>query len=153
MYIPDPNFFQPESWIPDPKVKKAPDPGSATLHSKHKSKSRSGISFTPRNAGTLEGSLEEGCRRSRLSRPMSSSFVVLRRCCCCCPTSPVCPTVREEHVTLHPLLRIRDPDFFPSRTRIFSIPDPGPASKNLSTSILTQKRVSKLSEIRYDPGC
>jgi hypothetical protein len=38
---------------------------------------------------------------------------------------------------------IRDPKF--------SIPDPGSALKNLS--ILTQKIVSTLSEIRYDPGC
>ncbi len=43
--------------------------------------------------------------------------------------------------------RVADPgsDFFPSRIRIFPIPDPGSASKNLST--LTQKIVSKLSEI------
>jgi hypothetical protein len=42
---------------------------------------------------------------------------------------------------------VADPgfEFFPSRIRIFSIPDPGSASKNLS--ILTQKMVSKLSEI------
>jgi hypothetical protein len=43
---------------------------------------------------------------------------------------------------------IPDPrsEFFPSRIRIFPIPDPGSATKNLS--ILTQEIVSKLSEIR-----
>jgi hypothetical protein len=47
--------------------------------------------------------------------------------------------------------RIRDvypgSKFFPSWIRIFSIPGPGSASKNLSTGIFTQKIVSKLSEI------
>jgi hypothetical protein len=50
------------------------------------------------------------------------------------------------------LSRIPDPnfyhpgsEFFPSRIRIFFITDPGSASKDLS--ILTQKIVSKLSEI------
>ncbi len=44
------------------------------------------------------------------------------------------------------VLRIRDvhPGF---RIRNFSILDPGSASKNLSTDVLTQKMVSKLSEI------
>ncbi len=47
---------------------------------------------------------------------------------------------------LNTVLRIPDPesDFFPSRIRIFSIPDPGSASKNLK-----QKQMfSKLYEIR-----
>jgi hypothetical protein len=45
---------------------------------------------------------------------------------------------------------ISDPDFFPSRIPIFSIPDTGSASKNLS--ILTQKNCF-LSSRKYDPGC
>ncbi len=50
---------------------------------------------------------------------------------------------------------IPDPgsDFFPSRIRTVSIPDPGSASKNLS--ILTPKKPKKwfLSSRKYDPGC
>jgi hypothetical protein len=46
-----------------------------------------------------------------------------------------------------PVLRIRDV-YLESRVRIFSIPDPGSASKNLS--ILIQKI---LSSRKYDPGC
>ncbi len=38
-------------------------------------------------------------------------------------------------------------EFFPSRIRLCSIPDPGSASENLSIS--TPKMVSKLSEIRF----
>jgi hypothetical protein len=46
---------------------------------------------------------------------------------------------------------VADPGrLFGSRIRIFSIPDPGSASKNLS--ILTQKIVF-LSSRKYDPGC
>jgi hypothetical protein len=53
--------------------------------------------------------------------------------------------------------RIRDvypgSDFFPSRIRTVSIPDPGSSSKNLS--ILTPKKAKKwfLSSKKYDPGC
>jgi hypothetical protein len=43
---------------------------------------------------------------------------------------------------------IPDLNFFPSRIRIFSFPDPRSASKNFS--ILTQKMVSKLSDIRSE---
>ena len=55
------------------------------------------------------------------------------------------------------MLRIRDvypgSDFFPSRIRTVSIPDPGSASKNLS--ILTPKKTKKWfpSSRKYDPGC
>jgi hypothetical protein len=47
---------------------------------------------------------------------------------------------------------ITDPTFFHpgSRIRIFSIPDPGSTSKNLS--ILTPKKWF-LSSMNYDPGC
>jgi hypothetical protein len=54
---------------------------------------------------------------------------------------------RHQNILLlwsSPVLRIRD-GYLP-RIRIFSIPDP-------HQSILTQKMVSKLSEIQYDPGC
>ncbi len=50
------------------------------------------------------------------------------------------------------VLRIRD--VYPgSRIRLFSIPDPGSSSKNLS--ILTPKKAKKwfLSSKKYDPGC
>ncbi len=60
------------------------------------------------------------------------------------------PTMRSEFQNLpfplSPVLRIRD--VYPG-SRIFSIPDPGSASKNLS--ILTQKLF--LSSQKYDPGC
>jgi hypothetical protein len=50
---------------------------------------------------------------------------------------------------------IPDPgsDFFPSRIRTVSIPDPGSSSKNLS--ILTPKKAKKwfLSSKKYDLGC
>ncbi len=50
---------------------------------------------------------------------------------------------------------IPDPgsDFFPSRIRTVSIPDPGSASKDLS--ILTPEKPKKwfLSSRKYDPGC
>ncbi len=50
---------------------------------------------------------------------------------------------------------IPDPgsNFFPSRIRTVSIPDPGSSSKNLS--ILTRKKAKKwfLSSKKYDPGC
>jgi hypothetical protein len=50
---------------------------------------------------------------------------------------------------------IPDPgsDFFPSRIRTVSIPDPGSSSKILS--ILTPKKAKKwfLSSKKYDPGC
>ncbi len=56
------------------------------------------------------------------------------------------------------VLRIRDvypgSDFFPSRIRTVSIPDPGSSSKNLS--ILTPPKAKKkwfLSSKKYDPGC
>ncbi len=60
-------------------------------------------------------------------------------------SSPTILSLFHSTVLLEPVLRIRDvfpdpgfgSDFFPSRIRIFSIPDPGSASKNLS--ILTQK--------------
>jgi hypothetical protein len=51
-----------------------------------------------------------------------------------------------------PVWRIRD--VYPgSRIRLFSIPDPGSSSKNLS--ILTLKKAKKwfLSSKKYDPGC
>jgi hypothetical protein len=49
---------------------------------------------------------------------------------------------------------IPDPgsDFFPSRIRTVSIPDPGSSSKNLSKPQKYQKKWF-LSSKKYDPGC
>jgi hypothetical protein len=62
------------------------------------------------------------------------------------------PSVRQPSPIKQVVLRIRDPgsDFSPSRIRIFFIPDPGSASKNLS--ILTPQKWF-LSSRKYDPGC
>jgi hypothetical protein len=61
------------------------------------------------------------------------------------------PTKTKQ--SLGAVLRIRDvypgSEFFPSRIRIFPVPYPGSASKNLS--ILTQKIV--ISSRKYDPDC
>ncbi len=69
-------------------------------------------------------------------------FLVFFFCCCtyqCCGSGMFIP----------------DPgsDFFPSRIRTVSIPDPGSSSKNLS--ILTPKKPKNwfLSSKNYDPGC
>jgi hypothetical protein len=78
-------------------------------------------------------------------RCKKSGYVVLRA-----NHPPLVQNIVSLLVSL-PVLRIRnvypDSEFFPSRIRIriFSILDPGSASKNLSN--LTQKIVPKLSEI------
>ncbi len=61
----------------------------------------------------------------------------------CSPWSRTAMATKRTRSFFYPGSRIRF--LFPSRIRIFSIPDPGSASKNLS--ILTKKFVSKLSEI------
>ncbi len=71
------------------------------------------------------------------------------------PTRPPPQGKRIRETTIfHTVLRIRDvypgSDFFSSRIRTVSIPDPGSASKNLS--ILTPKKWF-LSSRNYDPGC
>ncbi len=54
-------------------------------------------------------------------------------------------------MTFDPQCSVADPGCFSrSRIRLFSIPDPGSASKNLN--ILTQKKWFLSSRI-YDPGC
>jgi hypothetical protein len=61
---------------------------------------------------------------------------------------------KRKTTIFHTVLRIWDvypgSDFFPSRIRTVSIPDPGSASKNLR--ILTPKKWF-LSSRKYDPGC
>ncbi len=65
--------------------------------------------------------------------------------------------IRWTRIQIRTVSRIRDvspgSDFFTSRIRTVSIPDPGSASKNLS--ILTQKKPKKwiLRSRKYDPGC
>jgi hypothetical protein len=72
--------------------------------------------------------VEHGVAQLALHTSVIKKHVVIRQCC---GSRRFIPDPGSE--------------FFASWIRIFCIPDPGSASKNLS--ILTQKIVSKLSEI------